>query len=231
MSAVQTSNSRTVLGLLLLAPFFIALILLSTFKGETFESAIVFFILALASLFFAFLARSLGWEPFRWLSGKFDRHDLKYIGLGIVGLLGSVFVITSIIPGTIGILIGLGAGGIVLSYLLYKSQSIVVPWVVHAVYNILVIALAGGFFSFLGLSAVPLTSQPLFIPNFGFDLADANTFTQAAFLQFFAVALSEEALRVSLAAGIGMLFTRNPAVMLIGSTGLWVALHNILSYR
>lgn len=226
------ANSRNVLGVFLLLPYFIAVTLLSAFgDGGLFESALVFSVILITSFSFSQMARMQGHEPFLWWSGAFDRGDLKYIGFGILGLLGSVFIVTAAIPGATGILIALGIGGGILAYTLIKTETILVPVFIHSIYNLVVIALAGGFFSFLGLSAFPLTSSPIFVPSFGFDLHDANNFVSQAFLQFALVSMGEEMLKVSLALGVSLFLTRNKYVMFGTAAVLWSLLHAILAYR
>lgn len=225
-------NGRTALGFFAILPYLVAVVLLSAFgDGGLFESALVFAVIFALSFAIAHQGRAMGYEPFQWWRGKFDRSDLKWLGVGYLGLLGIVFAVTSAIPGVAGILIALGAGGILLFYILLKTETILAPVIVHAAYNLTVIALAAGFFSSIGLSAIPATSSPIFVPTFGFNLQDANTFFNQAFLQLALVATAEELLKISLALGVAMFFTNNKIVMFLVSSGLWAILHSVLSFR
>lgn len=217
---------------MLMAPYFIALTLLSSFgEGSSLDSALVFIVIGITSLVFANIARNNGFEPFKWYSGKLDPHERKYLGIGIIALLAVVFGTTMVYPGPEGILVALLLGGFVLAFMLFKTETIIVPWFIHAAYNLTVLALAGGFFSFAGFSAVPLSASPIYVPSFALDPASVQSFFMSGVMQFFFVAFAEEMMKVSLALGVGMILNKNPKVMLGISVFLWVILHSILSYR
>lgn len=203
-------------------PYFVGLVFLSNFRGATLESAFVFAIMGVFALIASVMAYYNNIRPFKWWDGKFNKDDLKYIGMAYAGLLGIVYGVTSIVGGSIGILVALGGGAVVLFYSLKKSESLLVPWIAHFAYNTTSIALAS--FSIIALSA-----SPLYVPNFTLDGHKPVDFMTQAFMQFAFVAFSEEATKIAVALGIFQ-FTKNKTLGFAISGIAWVALHTILSY-
>lgn len=204
-------------------PYFIGLVFLSYLDGSTSESAHVFIIMGLFALGAAVYAHHNGIRPFKWWDGKFNKTDLKWIGIAYVGLLAVVFAVTPVIGGSWGILVALGGGAVVLFLSLLKSESIIVPWFVHSLYNFTALALASA-------SIITLAASPIYVPNFTFgDGRPADIATQFI-MQFAFVAFSEEIVKVSLALGI-FAFVQNRNVAIAVSAIAWVGLHTIVSYR
>ena len=223
---MQISRARpdALVGILCLLPFFIGAILLYSFAGgETanFAIAVIFFMIFLASIMFSMYAQKFD-HQIKW----FDAPELKdwpYLAVGVGGMLAAAFLITAFIPGNIGILIGLGVGGIGLGYALYKTESVFIAWIAHSSYNAIVITLASA-------SIIPLSKSPFYVPSFSFEGVNPSDLVSQIFLQFAAVGLAEELLKVSIAIGVALLFTKNKKVAIGIAVVLWVLLHVILSY-
>lgn len=223
---MQTTRdqSRAFLGFILIAPYFVALAALSNFgAGGTFESVVIFGLIGVISLIGALWAKQQGLQPFKWFDGKLNSQDAKLIAIGYVALLGAAYLITPYF-GAVGILIALGVGGGILAFVLIKSENILVPIIVHGLYNLTAIALAS-------LSVIPLAASPIFVPDFSVGTAQTNTILSQAFLQVFVVAFSEELMKVSLALGFSLFITKDKKVTFAIAVVLWTVLHSVLSYR
>jgi hypothetical protein len=105
---------------------------------------------------------------------------------------------------------------------LKKSESILVPWLVHSLYNFTALSLASA-------SIISLAASPIYVPNFAFDGRPTDFATQFI-MQFFFVAFSEEMLKVSVALGI-YAWTGRLNLALGISIAFWVALHTVTAQR
>lgn len=212
------------MGFLLIIPYFFGFAALSNFgSGGTFESVVIFGLIGVISLIGALMAKQRGIDPFRWFDGKFDRQDLKLIGLGYLALLGTAYLITPY-GGSVGILIALGIGGAILAVTLIKSENILVPILIHGFYNLTAVILSS-------FSIAPLASSPIFVPDFSVSTSVANGILSQAFLQLFIVAFAEEIMKVALALGFSLFISRNKGIIFGLSILLWTVLHSVLSYR
>lgn len=199
--------------------------------GGTFESVQVFGMILGLSIATTLAAKFYKVEPFKWLDGKFDKDDFKWIGIGVGGILFSVVGISYIIADAIGILIALGLGGMVLAFVLYKSQNLIANVIVHGAYNSIAVLAASGAFQVIGLSAIPLNASPIFIPRFTFEGVNPNDLASQILMQFLVVSLAEEMLKVALSLAVAIFFTRNKIAVFGVSVALWAAMHGILAYK
>src|SRR6185503_10673346 len=147
------------------------------------------------------------------------------IPFGYPLLLGISYFFPAIF-GAPGIFIALGLGGIVLAIQLHKTQSIFVPWITHFIYNATAIVLSG-------YSVVPLSASPIYVPNFQFEGISGflDVLSRQIGLQFIAVSLAEEFMKVSMMAGAFMLLRSSKGLAIVISTIAWVLMHSILAYR
>lgn len=208
-------------------PYFLGLIFLTNLRdGGDFaplSSALIFASMGGFALIAVILAHYFAKiRPFKWWDGNFGKDDLKYIVVGYGGLITLAIALTPVFAGSLGIILALAGGRILLFYTLKKTESILVPWFVHTIYNTTAIALAG-------FSLIQLSASALYVPNFTLDGVRAADFATQAFMQFFFVAFAEEMLVISIALGF-YYFTKSKMLAMGVSTVAWVVLHTILSY-
>lgn len=222
---MQTSqNSRTFIGWLCIMPYFVGVVFLTYYGGDKLESALIFMVMGLFSLFAARQAHLAGIRPFKWWDGKFNADDLKWIGIGYASLLAVVLAITyGFGGGSVAILIALVGGGIILFLTLVKGETVLVPLITHGIYNTTALALAGA-------SVIPASFFAFYVPNFNFDGARPADFITQIVLQTGFVAFGEELLKISLSLGM-FVFTRSRNLGIAASIGLWTLLHSVQSYR
>lgn len=223
MQSSSLANKQKVIGVLCIMPFFLGIVFLSYFGGSTLESAHIFAMMGMFAMIAAILAYQSNIRPFKWWDGHFNKQDLKWIGGAYAGLLALVFTITAVFGGSpMVVLLALTGGGVVLFVSLKKSESILVPWLVHSLYNFSALALASA-------SIISLAASPIYVPNFAFDNRPTDIVTQFI-MQFFFVAFSEEMLKVSITLGIFALTKRLNLAIAI-SIAFWVALHTVTAQR
>lgn len=219
-----TKNSHAVIGWLCIMPYFVGVVFLSYYGGSKLESALIFMVMGLFSLLAAGKAHSAGIKPFKWWDGKFDKNDLKWIGIGYGLLLAVVLAITyGFGGGSVAILVALVGGGIVLYFTLKKGENVLVPLLTHGIYNTTALALASA-------NIIPASFFAFYVPNFSFDGARPAEFLTQIILQVGFVSFGEELLKISVALGIFIL-TKSKNLGIATSIILWVILHSILSYR
>lgn len=228
---VSRQHAKPALAFVLMMGFVIGLLALINFGASgTLESLFVFGFVALFSLIGAFIAKQNGYEPFKWFDGKFNKDDLKWMGIGLAWILTAALTITAIIPGAVGILVALGVGGAGLAIVLIKSENFLSVVFVHGFYNVIAFLASAGAFSFLGVTTFALSSSPVFIPTFNFEGVTPDNILGQVMLQIFAVAASEELLKIAISIAVSLFTTSRYAIFGI-SIASWAGLHGVLSYR
>lgn len=205
-------------------PYFVGVMFLSYYGGTKLESALIFIVMGFFSLFTAYIAHQNNIRPFKWWDGQFNKQDWKIIGIGYGLTLAIVLGITYVFgSGPVTIMVALIGGGIMLFVTLHEGETILVPIIIHGIYNTSALAFAGA-------SIIPLTSFALYVPNFAFDDSAPVDFIAQIILQFGFVAFGEEFLKVSLALG-GFVISGSRNFGIGMSIGMWAFLHSILAYR
>lgn len=145
--------------------------------------------------------------------------SMIYIPIGLAVMFLSTIVFPMVFESSSALFLGLAAITGILSFQLYRTESIVVPWITHAIYNAAFVAMAA-----LGVSISPI----LFIPNFFFDGVGHTDLTAQIILQVIFVAGAEELTRVSVAMAVITGLMRTKMVGIGISAFLWLLLHLVL---
>ncbi len=222
METVTKAKPGALIGFFALLTYGIVVIYLINFGSRgTFESANVFFVTLVASGVIS--AAALKYQKIiKWFDIP-QKKDWYYLPLGYAGMMAAAFILGGM-GGSLGILAALSVGGVILSYQLYKTESILIPIFTHALYNITAIVLAAA-------SVIPLSTSPIYVPTFGVtNITPANFISQAGF-QFIATAPAEEMLRLSVASGAVLLFRTGLKLSYGIAIATWVAAHTALSYH
>jgi len=220
-------------AIILLTSFFATIIFLATFPKEgPWYSAVVFFVI-LSMVVVGVdkaMSRGLNYENVPTWSVKkggtekeaLDKKDLLLIPVGF-GVMILVAIFLTPYTGVYGPLV---IGGLVLVGTLLRSQTVVIPWLIHGFYNISAFMLA----TFSIIPGFTLSSSPFFVPQFDFGGSGSDIIFQVL-MQLFGVALMEEYLKVGVAIGLTLLFPIGRIGALMTSMIFWVLLHGLVSYR
>ena len=175
---------------------------------QPFKANLIFYLMLLGSFFFLFAVsftnifeRKLGGAGgarlffFTDVSvGKF----LIYVPIGLLGSFGLALVSQNLGLGTVdSALVSIGGSGTVMMAIFFITRTIMIPIIIHALFNIIIIALRDGIITsdLLGLELAPL-------PDVGISVSQFNQFLTDVLVQFSLVAPAEEMLKMLIIAFI-----------------------------
>ncbi len=212
---------------------------LSALNDETeFRSTIIFMVVFLAS-YLLLLGLSTSPSIGKYFKGRnvalFFQHDitvghLKWIPIGLIMSFGFSLLVSNIgLDDTTSALVSIGGSGMIMMFIFFRTGAILIPIVIHGLYNTLVIVLSSNLVNFKMLSPIP-------IPEIGVSLGSLNTLASESIFQFFLVAPSEEMFKMLVIAFI-LAITKNTfdnkgfTVYVAGifAVALWTVYHLIQS--
>ncbi len=184
---------------------------LSALNDETeFRSTIIFMVVFLAS-YLLLLGLSTSPSIGKYFKGRnvalFFQHDitvghLKWIPIGLIMSFGFSLLVSNIgLDDTTSALVSIGGSGMIMMFIFFRTGAILIPIVIHGLYNTLVIVLSSNLVNFKMLSPIP-------IPEIGVSLGSLNTLASESIFQFFLVAPSEEMFKMLVIAFI-LAITKN----------------------
>lgn len=115
-----------------------------------------------------------------------------WVPLGILGSFGMALLSQNLGLGSIDAsLFSIGASGTVMMVIFFVTRTILIPMIIHATFNVLVIALRDGIIAsdLVGISLVP-------IPDVGVSFSQVNQFLTDSLVQYTLVAPAEEMLKM-----------------------------------
>lgn len=155
----------------------------------------LFFTISFVVLFTVFLIMATIPEYmnfFKTASGKIffmERIEVKeliYIPLGLGAILGISFVAVQFASPILSVFLS----GLVLLYVLIKTQHFLVPVMIHGIYNDIVLLLRQG------TSQTFLSQTGISIPEVGITLGNLSQLTSEMIFQIFLVASTEEMMKI-----------------------------------
>lgn len=184
---------------------------LSSLNNATeFRSTIIFMTVFLASYL---LLLGLATSPSigKYFKGRnvalFFQHDitvghLLWIPIGLVMAFGYSLMISNIgLDPTNSALLSIFGSGMIMMFIFFRTGAILIPIIIHGLYNSLVILLSSSLVNFKILSPIP-------VPEIGISLGTLNTLASESIFQFFLVAPSEEMFKMLVIAFI-LAITKN----------------------
>lgn len=116
---------------------------------------------------------------------KIPIKKLIWLGFGIAGVFGISYLAVQVDSKIIGIL----GSGAFLSIAFFKTNSAIIPILIHGIYNSTVVWLRGIPNSFL-------SSSPIYVPDIGVSNEFLGEFGSEVILQIFLIATAEEMFRI-----------------------------------
>ena len=160
-----------------------------------------------------------------WMS-DIDKSKLIWIPIGIAGVFASVGLAVTIDYPLLGIF--LSGGGMMYAFI--KTNAILIPIIIHGIYNSFVVALKQGAFEF----ATFLQQTPIKVPEVGIGISGMSDLYSEIIWQFLLVATAEEVMKVAILVFVVLALTsrfpRNEMATKIGAgvaIGLWGIMHTI----
>ena len=212
---------------------------LSALNDETeFRSTIIFMTVFLAS-YLLLLGLSTSPSIGKYFKGKnvalFFQHDITYqhliwIPIGLVSAFGYSLIISNVgLDPTNSALLSIAGSGLIMMFIFFRTGAILIPIIIHGLYNSLVIVLSSNLVNFKILSPIP-------VPEIGITLGNLNTLASESIFQLFLVAPSEEIFKMLVIAFI-LTITKNQfdnkgiTVYIAGifAVALWTVYHLIQS--
>jgi hypothetical protein len=173
-----------------------------------FKANLIFYLMLLGSFFFVFaisftniFERKLGGENgarFFFFSDVSIGKFLIYVPIGLLGSFGLALVSQNLGLGTVdSALVSIGGSGTVMMVIFFITKTIMIPIIIHATFNTIVIALRDGVITsdLLGLELVPL-------PNVTITVSQFNQFFTDVLIQYTLVSPAEEMLKMLIIAFI-----------------------------
>jgi len=167
-----------------------------------FKANLIFYLMLLGSFFFVFIIsftnvfeRKLGGEKgarfFFFTDVKFGTF-LIWVPIGVLGSFGIALVSQNLgLDSTSASLISIAGSGTVMMAIFFITKTIMIPIIIHALFNTIVIALRDGIIASVGVT------QELFpIPDVGISIGQFNQFGTDVLVQFTLVAPAEEMLKM-----------------------------------
>lgn len=156
-------------------------------------------------------------------------RNLLYIPLGLIFVFGGAFAGSAINSP----LMSIGIAGVVMLFTLYRTNTVLVPIMIHGIYNSIIIYLRTG-----GVSASlvhTLSLSTTFVPSFGNNLASYYGLTTEIVFQVFLVAVAEEMFKIfviifAIVGTEGNFDVKNKPITWISGIAaviLWVSMHVI----
>ena len=197
-----------------------------------FNTAISFILIYLVSVAFLFLiSQNTGMRNHLehlhtfWMK-DIDAGKLVWIPIGIAGVFASVGISIAIdFP-----LLGIFLSGGVMMFIFLKTNAILIPIIVHGIYNSFVITLKQGAFEV----ATFLQQTPIRVPEVGIGIQGLSSLYSEIIWQFMLVATAEEIMKIAILVFVVLALTarfpRNRTPTYIGAgvaIGLWGIMHTI----
>lgn len=164
--------------------------------GTEFRSTIIFMTVFMAS-YLLLLGLSTSPSIGQFFKGKnvqlFFQHDITlghmlWIPIGFVMAFGfSLFVNNLGLTDTVQALIAIAGSGAIMMFIFFRTGSILIPILIHGLFNSVVIILSSNLLGFKILSNTPIP-----VPEIGVSVGSLNTLASESVFQFFLVAPSEE---------------------------------------
>ncbi len=160
-----------------------------------------------------------------------NKQGLKWIGIG----LGGVFLAVSVSVFIDSALIGIMLSGFVLMFAFIKTNSVLVPVIIHGVYNSIVVAVKQGSLELGAFSQSLLDSSPIRVPEIGVGIQGLSKLYSEIIWQFILVATAEELMKIAILVFVVIAIksrfgTGKPVyVGAIVSVIIWGLLHTIQS--
>lgn len=167
-----------------------------------FKGNLIFYLMLLGSFFFLFVIsfsdvfqKKLGGEKgarfFFFTDVTFGKF-LVWVPIGILGSFGLALVSQNLgLDSTSASLVSIAGSGTIMMAIFFITKTIMIPIIIHAFFNTIVIALRDGVIQAFGVT------QELFpIPNVGISISQFNQFGTDVLVQFTLVAPSEEMLKM-----------------------------------
>jgi len=175
---------------------------------QPFKANLIFYLMLLGSFFFLFavsftniferkLGGSGGARLFFFTDVSLSKF-LIYVPIGLLGSFGLALVSQNLGLGTVdSALVSIGGSGTVMMIIFFVTRTIMIPIIIHALFNTIVIALRDGIITsdLLGLELVPL-------PDVGITVSQFNQFGTDVLIQFSLVSPAEEMLKMLIIAFI-----------------------------
>ncbi len=158
-----------------------------TFFSLTYIFSFVFLIMLpfMSQMYGTRVRGSDGVRPF-WLQ-NLTLGKLAWVPIGVVG----VFAMAYLSVGLQSPIIGIFLSGVIMMICFFRTHSILVPILIHGIYNAVIVVLQAGIFTNSFLSTAP-TSVPLI----GVSLVAGSQLTSEMIFQFVLVATTEELLKM-----------------------------------
>lgn len=169
---------------------------------QPFKANLIFFLMLLGSFFFVFI---ISFTPVfeKKLEGErsarlFFFTDVSFtsfliwIPIGVLGAFGIALVSQNLgLDSTSASLISIAGSGLVMMIIFFVTKTIMIPIFIHAIFNIIVIAIRDGVISstLAGLELFP-------IPDVGISIGQLNQFLTDVLIQATLVAPAEEMLKM-----------------------------------
>ena len=208
--------------------------------GTEFRSTVIFMTVLMAS-YLLLLGLSVSPSIGKYFKGKnvqlFFQHDittghLLWIPIGFVLAFGFSLMVNNLgLPQTEQAIIAIGGSGAIMMFIFFRTGSILIPIIIHGLFNTVVIILSSDLVNFNVLSNTPIQ-----IPEIGISFGSLNSLASESIFQFFLVAPSEEMFKMLVIAFI-LAITKNqfdnksPMVYVAGAFAvtIWTSYHLIAS--
>lgn len=224
----------------------------NTDNSAQFQNLTIFFELYIASLVAimfihvdAFDLKTNARKLRAFWTDDIDRKRIGWIGVGIVGVFSVVGITLAagqnIAPNEIPVIqiLGIGLAGIVMMYCFLKTNSIMVPIIIHGTYNSFIVFLQQVP---LSLSPSQLNSIPISVPTIGINFFQSSaTFGRlySEFIwQYTLVATAEEFLKLAvlyfmIGAIAGRWLPKGVTLIIAAavSIAVWVSFHSIVAIK
>lgn len=202
ISKTVTSGQQIVVYVMFSVITVTYLLLTDIETDQPFKANLIFYLMLLGSFFFVFI---VSFSPVfeRKLEGEksarlFFFSDVQiitfiiWIPIGVLGSFGIALVSQNLgLDSTTGALISIAGSGLVMMIVFFVTKTILIPIFIHAIFNIIVIALRDGIITQIG------ATQELFpIPDVGISIGSLNQFLTDVLIQATLVAPAEEMLKM-----------------------------------
>lgn len=169
---------------------------------QPFKANLIFYLMLLGSFFFVFI---ISFTPVfeRKLEGEksarlFFFTDVPlssfiiWVPIGVLGAFGIALVSQNLgLDTTMASLMSIAGSGLVMMIIFFVTKTIMIPIIIHALFNIIVIAIRDGIITSVGVT------QELFpIPDVGVSIGQFNQFGTDVLIQATLVAPAEEMLKM-----------------------------------
>ncbi len=209
---------------------------------QPFKANLIFYLMLLGSFFFVFIIsftsvfeRKLGGEGgarfFFFTDVPISRFAI-FVPIGLLGSFGLALVSQNLGLGTVdSALVSIGGSGTVMMAIFFITRTIMIPIIIHALFNIIVIALRDGIITsdLLGLELAPL-------PDVTITTTQFNQFATDVLIQATLVSPAEEMLKMLIIAfvvlSIPNAMFKQGISRFVGaffSLVIWVSFHLIVS--